>query len=173
MARFELLRWHRRDADQARPLADQLAKTRFGVALALRDLDASGGSTMGWSNGIVKKSQRSGIDERLRQIATDPAASLLRRLGAIEALSYRTGSVEVLLEWFELVRRKGGPSAGLGRRYLAIRLRDYGASEAAVEPLRARETNAIAMDSDAFARLVHGLPSIRGKAAADQVTGAP
>ena len=100
--RFQLLKWARKEAETAAPLADKLAKSKYGVWFALRDIDTFGGSTRGWASKVLIDTSIPGTDARLEAIKDDTTCALGKRMEAASLLERRTKRSDYLVDMFLL-----------------------------------------------------------------------
>ena len=117
---FQQLRLNRRDAETARPIAEELAEKPKGVALALEDFNVFGGRTRGWSSLILERSSLASLVEpRLKSLVDNPNAPLSGRLEAVHIMWRRTGDVLWLERLFIMVKEPGPQSILNARAKLA------------------------------------------------------
>lgn len=97
---FQLLKWVRKEPEAAAPLADKLAKSKYGVWFALRDINTLGGTTRGWASKVLIDSSIPGTNERLEVIKDDVSLDLSKRLEAASLLERRTKGRDFLVDMF-------------------------------------------------------------------------
>lgn len=97
---FQHLKWVRKESEAAAPLADKLAKSKYGVWFALRDIDTLGGTTRGWASKILIDTSIPGTNERLEAIKDDVSYDLSKRFAAAWLLECRSKGREQLVDMF-------------------------------------------------------------------------
>lgn len=118
------LQWNRKELPTAEIYATRLMRSSAGVRLAIRDCDAFGGSTRGWSSWVVEHNTACPeTNELLAQVAADESESLARRLEACWILWRRTRAPCHLTSIFDTVREPGPAAVQIVRHRLASAVR--------------------------------------------------
>jgi predicted transcriptional regulator len=120
--KFNILIINRKNPIKAEKLARELAKTKNGILLSIKDLDVYGGHSRGWSSWILvnNKNDKFTIEEIEKELKRDISNS--KKIELFYVLWRITKNKKYLVDLFINVKNGNNSVVAIGRRKLASSL---------------------------------------------------